>query len=82
MRKIVLGSECDDALFAKLCAVIESLGGSVADAEWVLGGSQELTRFAIKLPNGTLEAISETYIGLLLRGEDDLVLAVSSLVRT
>ncbi len=80
MKEIVLDSEYDDALFAKLCAVVESLGGSIADTEWVLGGSQEITKFAVALPNGNLEAIAGTYIGLLLRGEDDLVLAVSNLV--
>ena len=80
MKEIVLGSEYDDVLFAKLRAVVESLGGMIENRECVLGGSQEITKFALSLPNGKLEVIAETYIGLMLRGEDDLVMTVSSLV--
>jgi hypothetical protein len=80
MREILLGSEYDDALFERLCTVVASLGGSVTDIEWVLGGAQEITTFAVVLPGGTLEATAETYVGLSLRGEDTLVLAVSNLV--
>jgi hypothetical protein len=73
MIEIVLGSEYDDALFARLAAEIEALGGSIIDKEWTLGGSQEVTVFHITLPDGDIEAVAETYIGLSLRGTTSLV---------
>lgn len=73
MTEIVLGSEYDDTLFARLVAEIEALGGSITDKEWALGGSQEMTVFQINLPDGKIEAIAETYIGLSLRGTASLV---------
>lgn len=73
MINIVLGSEHDDALFARLVAEIKALGGSITDKEWTLGGSQEITVFQITLPDGDIEAVAETYIGLSLRGTTSLV---------
>jgi hypothetical protein len=80
MREVLLGSETDDALFERLCTAVRSLGGSMSDSEWVLGGSQEITTYMIVLPAGTLEAVAETYIGLSLRGPDELVNSLSSRV--
>jgi hypothetical protein len=68
MTEIVLGSEYDDDLFFRLVAEVEALGGSIVDKEWRLGGSQEMTVFHISLPDGNLEAVAETYVGLSLRG--------------
>lgn len=73
MTEIVLGSEYDDALFARLAAEVDALGGSITDKEWTLGGSQEMTVFQIKLPDGEIEAVAETYVGLSLRGTTSLV---------
>lgn len=73
MSEIVLGSEYDDALFARLVEEVEALGGSITDKEWTLGGSQETTVFQISLPDGNIEAVAETYVGLSLRGTTSLV---------
>ena len=73
MTEILLGSEYDDELFYRLVAEVEGMGGSITDKEWVLGGSHEITTFEILLPEGTLEAVSETYVGLSLRGTSPLV---------
>ncbi|MDY0747751.1 hypothetical protein SNE35_24825 [Paucibacter sp. R3-3] len=73
MTEIMLGSEYDDALFARLAVEIEALGGSITDKEWTLGGSQEMTVFQIKFPDGEIEAVAETYVGLSLRGSAFLV---------
>ena len=80
MTEIVIGSEYDDALFARLVAEIEALGGSILDKEWSLGGSQEMTIFQIKLPDGEIEAVAETYVGLSLRGTPSLVEQLARLV--
>ncbi len=73
MTEIVLGDEYDDALFARLATEIAALGGVITDKEWTLGGSQEVTVFQIALPDGNIEAVAETYIGLSLRGPTALV---------
>lgn len=64
MTEIVLGDECDDALFCRLVAEVAALGGSIADKEWILGGSQEMTVFQIALPDGNIEAVAETFVEL------------------
>lgn len=80
MTEIVLGSECDDALFARLVAEIEVQGGSIIEKEWTLGGSQEIAVFQINLPDGEIEAVAETYVGLSLRGTTSLVEQLASRV--
>ncbi len=73
MHQLLLGDEYDDALFERLCKAVVRLGGSIKDREWVVGGSQEVTTFEIELPDGRLEAIAETYVGLSLSGPEALV---------
>lgn len=73
MCTINLGPETDDDLFGRLRTTIIDLGGSITDSELVLGGSQEVTRYKIVLPAGTLEAVAETYMGLSLVGDEALV---------
>lgn len=73
MIEVVLGSEYDDELFSRLAVEVTALGGSMEDKEWTLGGSQEMTVFHIALPDGVLEAVAETYVGLSLRGECSVV---------
>lgn len=43
MFDVLLGSENDDSLFHRLVDEVKAMGGSIADAECVLGGSQEVT---------------------------------------
>lgn len=73
MYTINIGPETDDDLFERVRTTIVDLGGSIADSEWVLGGSQEVTTYKIVLPAGTLEAVVESYIGLSLVGDEALV---------
>lgn len=80
MLDLLLGSETDDTLFDRLYSSVQSLGGSITDSGWALGGSQEITTYTIVLPTGSLEAIAETYIGLSLRGPTELVNSLASRV--
>lgn len=73
MIEVLIGDEADDALFEKLSAAVCSLGGSIKNSDWALGGSQEIITYKIALPQGNLEAVAETYIGLSLRGSEELV---------
>ncbi|MFZ2990282.1 hypothetical protein [Ideonella sp.] len=82
MIDVLLGSEYDDDLFYRLVAEVEAMGGSITDKGWILGGSQEITVFQISLPEGELEAVAETYVGLSLRGALPLVEALAHRVAT
>ena len=73
MYQVMLGSDTDDSLFQRLCDEVHSLGGSIEDTKWLLGGSQEITTYTIILPEGMLEAEADTYVGLSLRGPLELV---------
>jgi hypothetical protein len=80
MHEIHLGSETDDSLFERLREAIRSLHGSVPDTDWAIAGSQEITTYKISLPSGVIEAVAETYIGITLRGPEDLVMALANKV--
>lgn len=73
MLNIFPGSEDDDNLFYSLVDAVKGIGGSIVDTEWILGKSQELTRYSITLPARNSEALAETYIGLTLCGNPNLV---------
>ena len=77
MSRLFLGDEFDDAVFQRLCKAVARLGGTIKGREWALGGSQEVTTFDIELPDGKLEAIAETYIGLSLCGPEALLARVA-----
>ena len=78
MIEITIASEWNDAALSRLTAEVAAMGGSMAQREWVVGGSQELTTYKISLPGAELEAIAETYIGLSLRGDQQSVEALAS----
>jgi hypothetical protein len=73
MIEVLIGGETDGDLLERLSANVRSLGGSIKNSDWAIGGSQEITTYKITLPQGNLEAVAETYIGLLLRGPEELV---------
>ncbi|MDO8178975.1 MAG: hypothetical protein Q7T62_12085 [Undibacterium sp.] len=73
MIEFPLGSETDDELFRRLKAEVLAMGGTIREKDWAVGGSQEVITYAISLPQGEIEAISETYVGLSLRGEESVV---------
>jgi hypothetical protein len=79
--EIRLGDEYDSALLARLEAAVVARGGSFSESSWGVGGSQEIITYAIGLPSGKLEAISETYIGLILRGSSELVQELADSLR-
>jgi hypothetical protein len=80
MYAISLGPETDDDLFERLRLAVIDLGGTIADSEWVLGGSQDVTTYKIILPTGTLHAVAETYVGLSLQGVESLVTPIAQRV--
>jgi hypothetical protein len=82
MYEILLGSDSDDKLFERLQEAIQALDGKVSNTEWALAGSQETTTYKISFPSGILEAVAETYIGITLRGPENLVIALANKVNS
>lgn len=68
-----IGDETDDALRERLGRAVAQLGGRIEPIDTVVAGSQEITRFRITLPGGTVELTAETYVGLSLHGDEALV---------
>lgn len=56
------------SLFWRLHAAVTSLRGRMTQIFCGVGGSQEITTYRISLPDGSLVAEAETYIGLCIRG--------------
>jgi hypothetical protein len=81
IREVNLGSEVDAALQAAIRTVVLSLGGSITEQSYGVGGSQELVRYMVCLPEGNLELESETFIGLTLRGPSPLVEEVARAIQ-
>jgi hypothetical protein len=78
--ELVIGPEYDQATFERLRDVVASLGGSICEQSWGVGGSQEVSSFQITIGSACLIATAETYIGLSLRGPNDLVRQLAAAV--
>jgi len=68
-----VGDEYDSSLLSRLRTAVASIGGTMTESFWGAGGSQEITRYEISLPDGGVEVEAETYVGLSLRGPAQLV---------
>ncbi len=77
-----IGDEHDPALLSRLRTAVANLGGTMTGSFWAVGGSQEITRYEISLPDGAVEVEAETYIGLSLRGPTQLVQQVALAVQS
>ncbi len=72
-KKVCLGAEHDEALRARLTAVMSALGGRTTHRSIGVGGSQELVALEMQIEGERMIVEAETYIGLSLRGRADLV---------
>lgn len=80
--EIVLGPEFDIALTERLHRLVKASGGRISVASFGVGGSQEITRYEVTFPTGTLVVKAETYVGLSIRGPEELVQAVCLAVQS
>jgi len=79
-RKIVLGNEHDEHLREVLVAVLKGRGGRPRSSDWGLGGSQEVSTLQVEIEGRCVVVEAETYIGLSITGEEDLVEKIAALV--
>lgn len=81
MLELTLGAEFDVNLRRRLFDSVRVLGGSIGASSWSVAGSQELEVFELRFPSGTVAATEETFMGLVLKGNDELVTAIAMMAR-
>ena len=79
--KIELGPEWDGELLLRLRSVVTAEGGTMKESSWGVGGSQEVCSYVIQLPDGAIQATTETYMGLVISGPSALVQRIAHLVK-
>lgn len=80
-KTVTLGTEYDDATREALRSALASLNATSAETTWGVGGSQEIETSEVLVGGSPLTVESETYIGLTITGEEELVDSVAALVR-
>jgi phage gpG-like protein len=80
-RTVVLGPEYDPSTQSAFAEAIKQLGGIESDRSWGIGGSQEVTTRNISFPNGTIHIEEETYMGLKISGDEEIVEQVAAYMK-
>ena len=78
---MILGKEHDTELRDVLVHVLRELGAGVTDKSWRIGDSQEVETLQVGLQGRTVTVQAETFIGLSITGEPELVDRVVTAVR-
>jgi hypothetical protein len=79
-RVIVLGPEYDKNTRNALQSILAELGATLNTAQWNVGGSQEIESITAILCGQEIIVEAETFIGLTITGEVELVTSVAKLV--
>ena len=74
----LVASEHDQDAFERLGRALRELGYELSSKNWGVGGSQDLSEWVVACPSGSLHISAETYIGLSVSGQADLVSALQS----
>jgi hypothetical protein len=80
-RTVVLGAEYDAGVREALMAVLRQMGAEVEHHERGMGGSQEVETLEVQLRGRSLVVEAETYVGLSVTGDDEIVTEVAELVK-
>ena len=80
-KTVTLGPEYDTATREALRVVLKSLGASAGGRTWGVGGSQEIEEFQVSVLETIVTVESETYVGLTITGDADVVDKIATLVR-
>jgi hypothetical protein len=80
-KNITISSEHDEKAFKALRDALVAQGAREVDREWGVGGSQEINTWTYEVGDQIVEVMSETYIGLSIGGDEQLVLLIAETVR-
>jgi len=72
-KRVVLGAEHDQALRRRLLEVLRNLDAKSTDQSFQVGGSQELETLTAFVGSRSILVESETYIGLTITGDAELI---------
>jgi hypothetical protein len=79
-RVIVLSPEYDKNTRNALQSILAELGATLSTGQWNIGGSQEIESISAILCGQEIIVEAETFIGLTITGEDEIVTSVANLV--
>lgn len=80
-EKIILGDEYDELLKDKLKEVLSELGGQIESSDRGIGGSQEIDTVIASIHGHKILIEAETYIGLSVSGDKEIVNNIAALTR-
>ncbi len=80
MKTVVVGTEHDDALRARVGELLSAVGTGDPRSSWAHAGSQELATLDVEIAGRALHAEAETYMGLSIRGAAELVDPIAALI--
>jgi hypothetical protein len=80
-REAVLGAEPDARLRAVVLQVLSDMQLTQSASSWVVGGSQEVETLTASIGGRSVTLTAETYIGLSVSGDAELVAEIEKRVR-
>lgn len=80
-KHIVIGDESDDGLLEAVRNVIKDMGAKEISSERVVVGSQDIQILRVLLQDQVIVVEAETYIGITVAGEQELVDEIVQRVR-
>ncbi|MBG0510654.1 hypothetical protein [Agrobacterium leguminum] len=78
---VILGPEYDQHLRAAVMEVMRQLGASIESRNWAVAGSQEIETVQAQLAGNAITIEAETYIGLSITGEENMINEISKRVK-
>ena len=78
---VLLGPEYDQHLRATVMEVMRQLGASIESRNWCVAGSQEIETVQAQLAGNAITIEAETYIGLSITGEENIINEISKRVK-
>ena len=79
--KAILGSEHENAIINALRQVLRKMGAEEGERHWTVAGSQEVSTVHYILGAQPLTVEAETYIGLSITGDSEIVATIAAQVR-
>lgn len=79
-KTVIIGKEYDDRLRGALRRVLIHLRATGLSHDWGIGGSQELETTEVLVGPDRIVIEAETFVGLSIRGPDDVVDRIRALV--